>query len=54
VLQRRVERAKELLRDPRMSLTQISLETGFSDQSHLANVFRRLQGVTPSRYRALL
>jgi AraC family transcriptional regulator len=54
MLQRRVERAKELLHDPQMSLTQISLETGFSDQSHLTNVFRRLQGVTPSRYRALL
>lgn len=54
MLQRRVDRAKELLRNPGLSLSQISLETGFSDQSHLTNVFRRSLGVTPSAYRTHL
>lgn len=54
VLQRRLERAKELLRNPEISLTEASLQSGFSDQSHLTNVFRRFVGVTPSRFRALL
>jgi AraC family transcriptional regulator len=54
VLQRRLERAKELLRNPEISLTQASLQSGFADQSHLTNVFRRFVGVTPSRFRALL
>lgn len=54
VLQRRLERAKELLRNPEISLTEASLQSGFADQSHLTNVFRRFVGVTPSRFRALL
>ena len=54
ILQRRLERAKELLRRPAMSLSEISLDTGFADQSHFTNVFRRFVGVPPSRYRSLL
>lgn len=54
VLRRRIELAKELLRKPDLSLIEISLQAGFFDQSHLTNAFRRLLGVTPSRYRALL
>ena len=45
ILQRRLERSKEMLRNPEMSLTEISLETGFADQSHFTNVFRRIVGV---------
>jgi AraC family transcriptional regulator len=54
VLQRRLERAKELLRRPAKSLSEISLETGFADQSHFTNVFRRFIGATPSKFRSSL
>jgi AraC family transcriptional regulator len=54
VLQRRLERVKELLRDPNISISDVSLQAGFSDQSHLTNVFRRFVGITPSRFRSLL
>jgi AraC family transcriptional regulator len=54
VLRRRIEHAKELLRKPGLSLSEISLRAGFSDQSHLTNVFRRFVGVTPFRFRGLL
>lgn len=54
ILQRRLERAKELLRKPTMSLSEIGLESGFADQSHFTNVFRRFAGVTPSKFRSLL
>jgi AraC family transcriptional regulator len=53
VLHRRLERAQELLRNPHISLSEVSLRAGFSDQSHLSNVFRRFVGLTPSRFRAL-
>jgi len=53
VLQRRLERAKELLRNPHISLSEVSLRAGFADQSHLSNVFRRYVGLTPARFRAL-
>jgi AraC family transcriptional regulator len=51
VIQRRIERAKRLLRQTGRPLALIALETGFADQSHLTLVFRREMGVTPGRYR---
>jgi len=54
ILQRRLERAKELLRNPALSLSDISLEAGFADQSHFTNVFRRFVGATPSKFRSTL
>ena len=53
VLQRRLERAKELLRNPHISLSEVSLRAGFADQSHLSNIFRRYVGLTPARFRSL-
>src|SRR5215469_7549506 len=53
VLQRRLERAQALLRNPHISLSEVSLRADFADQSHLSNVFRRFVGLTPSRFRAL-
>jgi AraC family transcriptional regulator len=52
VTQRRVERAKALLRDTATPLVAIAQDLGFSDQSHFTNVFRRETGVTPARFRA--
>ena len=53
VLQQRLECAKALLRNRHIGLSEVSLRAGFSDQSHLSNVFRRFVGLTPSRFRAL-
>jgi AraC family transcriptional regulator len=52
VMQRRLERAKRLLRQTHQPLVLIAQETGFADQSHLSQMFRREIGVTPGRYRA--
>jgi AraC family transcriptional regulator len=49
----RVRRAKDLLRSSAMTLPEIALTCGFSDQSHLTRVFSRLQGQTPGRWRRL-
>ncbi len=51
VIQRRVERAKTLLGERDLSISQIAIETGFSHQSHLAYHVRRLLGVSPLRLR---
>jgi len=51
LLEQRVERAKVLLADPNQNITQIALDVGFSSQSHLTTVFRRLTGLTPNAYR---
>jgi AraC family transcriptional regulator len=54
VLVRRIDRAKELLRNQALSVLDVALQTGFTSQSHFTKVFRRLAGPTPSRYRAEL
>jgi AraC family transcriptional regulator len=51
VLRRRVERAKELLVDPEMSIADIALHCGFATQSHLTATFNRLTNLTPGEYR---
>jgi AraC family transcriptional regulator len=54
VLRRRVEQAKQLLRNPEMSVLEAGVRTGFVDQRHFAKVFRRLVGTNPSTYRFAL
>ena len=54
ILQRRVERAKTLLRHSDQPLSWIAQEAGFTDQSHLTTEFRRQIGITPGRFRAAL
>jgi len=54
VIQRRLERAKNLLRRTHEPLALIAQEAGFADQSHLTSIFRREMGVTPGRFRAAL
>jgi len=48
VMERRVQRARALLLDRKLTIAQVALETGFAHQSHLARWMRRLLGVTPS------
>ena len=54
VMQRRLERAKALMRRTTQPLALIALEAGFADQSHFATLFRRETGVTPGQFRAAL
>jgi AraC family transcriptional regulator len=49
--ERRVRRARELLRDPRIPIAEIAHAVGFSSQSHLTINFRRMTGMTPARFR---
>jgi AraC family transcriptional regulator len=51
VLQRRLERAKELLRSTDTPIVDVALSAGFSSQSHLSNWFLRQVGVSPAVYR---
>jgi transcriptional regulator GlxA family with amidase domain len=51
VMTRRVAIAARLIQQTDRSLTEIALEVGFSDQSHLTRVFTRMKGETPGLYR---
>src|SRR5687767_12153729 len=48
---RRVERAKELLRARHLPLVEIAAEVGFQTQGHFTEVFHRIAGTTPRRFR---
>lgn len=50
VIQQRVDRAKQLLLQGKMSLSEIAIACGFSHQSHLNRHFKRLTGVTPKTW----
>jgi AraC family transcriptional regulator len=52
VLAKKVDRAKDLLTRPRMTVAEISQALGFSDQSHFTRVFRRFTGTAPKQYAA--
>jgi AraC-like DNA-binding protein/mannose-6-phosphate isomerase-like protein (cupin superfamily) len=47
----RIAKAQELLRTSEKSISVISQETGFCDQSHFGATFRRMVGSTPRAYR---
>ena len=51
VLGRRIERAKELLRNTEMPIIDVALSVGFSSQSHLSHWMLRHTGVSPAVYR---
>ena len=51
--QLRIGRAKHLLAGG-APIAQVALDTGFSDQSHFSNTFRRITGATPRQYQAAL
>ncbi|MEI8195119.1 MAG: AraC family transcriptional regulator [Phycisphaerae bacterium] len=47
----RVERAKLLLREQRLPVTQIAQRLGFSTSQYFATTFRKYTGLTPREYR---
>uniref|UniRef100_A0A832H4N3 AraC family transcriptional regulator n=1 Tax=Oscillatoriales cyanobacterium SpSt-402 TaxID=2282168 RepID=A0A832H4N3_9CYAN len=51
LLQQRIERAKQLLKQTELSIMDIALSCGFSSHSHLSKQFRQLTGTTPRMYR---
>ncbi|MEA5449959.1 AraC family transcriptional regulator [Leptolyngbya sp. CCNP1308] len=54
VLQQRIERAKQLLKQTNHSIVEIALLCGFNSHSHLSKQFRQATGTTPSAYRAIV
>jgi AraC family transcriptional regulator len=47
----RIERATHQLAQTDLSLAEIALAAGFSDQSHFSNLFRHHTGFSPSKFR---
>ena len=50
VIQARIERAKSLIIQNRLSLGEAAQHAGFADQSHFTRHFKRIVGVTPRAF----
>ena len=52
VIVRRIERAQQLMeKSDNLSLAEVAVGVGFSDQSQFSHHFRRILGVTPGQFR---
>lgn len=51
IIRRKIEKAKELLSDPRAKAFEISQILGYSHPSYFGNVFKKYTGLTPNEYR---
>lgn len=54
LLKLRLEKAEILLQNPKLSIANIALQTGFSNQSHFTRVFKSHFGFTPLKLRRFL
>jgi AraC family transcriptional regulator len=50
VLRCKLERARDLLLTQDCTISEVALEVGFCDQSHLSTHFKRLYGTTPKQF----
>jgi AraC family transcriptional regulator len=51
LLQRRIDRAQELMMNSRLPLVEIALDVGFRTQAHFTTVFARIVNETPNAWR---
>jgi YesN/AraC family two-component response regulator len=47
----RVDKAKNLLREKELPISQIALEVGYPDQSYFTKVFKKVEKCTPQTFR---
>jgi AraC family transcriptional regulator len=53
VITQRVNRAKQLLIQTKMTILEIANDCGFANPSHLTRTFRQQLGITPTQFRSL-
>jgi AraC-like DNA-binding protein len=51
LLQRRVAKAKQAMRETDAPLVEIAVSCGFADQSHFTRVFSKAAGISPGCWR---
>jgi two-component system response regulator YesN len=50
----RIDRAKELLHEKNIPITEVSSEAGYNDYKYFSNVFKKYAGLTPRDFRKML
>ena len=49
-----MEKAKELLKDPRLRIYEISTAVGYENSRYFSSIFKKYTGQTPVDYRSSL
>ncbi|MDR1892492.1 MAG: helix-turn-helix domain-containing protein [Oscillospiraceae bacterium] len=47
----RVEKSREMLRNPQLSIAEVAALAGFTDQSYFTKIFTRVCGMSPAQFR---
>ncbi len=50
IIKQRIERAKELLSYGKLNLSEIAYQLNYSSSSYLSNQFKKIMGISPSKY----
>ncbi len=53
IINQKIEKVKELLMYDELSLSQIALQLGYSSTAHLSTQFKKLTGLTPSKFKQM-
>ncbi len=53
IMNLRIQKATQLLKDPANSITWVGYEVGFNDSTHFSRTFKKIVGVSPRTYRAI-
>lgn len=49
----RMRRAKEMMEDPALRISEIAEQVGYADTAHFSRVFKKLEGISPGEWRNL-
>lgn len=50
----RIEISKGLMENKRNSITDVSISVGFTNPSHFSQVFKKITGLSPSKYKSMI
>ncbi len=53
LIQQRVEKSKQLLKQPAAKIVDIATQCGFANPSHFARCFRQRTGISPQQFRSI-
>lgn len=54
IIQQKVERVKELVIYDELTLSQIAFQLGYSSTAHLSSQFKKITGMTPSKFKSTM
>lgn len=54
ILQEKIRKAKQLLSNPEITVTDVCYEVGFNSLNYFDRQFKRLEGITPKQYKSLI